>query len=660
MPPSDHKQFVTPEEERALLGWIINSTDDWIWSVDAKSFGLLSFNESLRLYFLNKRDIVIARGMRPDDLFPAGSPLIDSWKGYYQQAIDAGHCRTEYEVYAGTNVLALNLNRLERDGEIIGISVFAKDTTKEWQARRQLEIDRRHAIELQARQALILNTIPQSVFWKDLQGRYLGCNIGFAHGAGLGSPDEIIGKTDFDLPWPEKDAKAYRADDQAVIASGQPRLHIKEQILQANGSRIHADTSKIPLIDSDGVAYGVVGVYEDISERMQAEEALQRTTRTLRTLSAGNEALVHASHEDELLEQMVRIIVTAGDYAMAWVGYAENDTDQSVREVAGYADNGVHPVHERQSWADNALGQSPAGKAVRTGKAQLVRDIQANMDMAPWHGPLTHAGFISGLALPLTDGARVFGVLNIYARESQAFEPGELALLEELANDLAYGIVNLRREQERNKAGERLRRSLEQTIGVIAATVESRDPSTAGHQRRVAELATAIATEMELPPATIEGIRFGALIHDMGNMQVPAGILARPGRLASVEFELIKVHPQIGFEIIKDIDFPWPVATMIHQHHERLDGSGYPLGLRGDEISLEARIIGVADVVEAMMSHRPYRPRLTLDQALAEIIQHRGQRFDARVVDACVRLWREKHFAFGSTPETPHHAPSAS
>jgi len=142
----------------------------------------------------------------------------------------------------------------------------------------------------------------------------------------------------------------------------------------------------------------------------------------------------------------------------------------------------------------------------------------------------------------------------------------------------------------------------------------------------------------------IEGIHFGALIHDLGKVQVPAELLSKPGKLSKIELELIKTHPQAGYEIVKDIAFPWPVAAMVHQHHERLDGSGYPQGLKGDEIAREACVLAVADVVEAMASHRPYRPGWGITAALAEIEKHRGTRYHPIPVDACLRLFREKHF----------------
>jgi len=189
-----------------------------------------------------------------------------------------------------------------------------------------------------------------------------------------------------------------------------------------------------------------------------------------------------------------------------------------------------------------------------------------------------------------------------------------------------------------------LRKTVEGTILAMSFTVESRDPYTAGHQKRVSDIALAIAENMDLSREEMEGIRVGGLIHDMGKIAVPAEILSKPGRLNEHEFALIKDHAQTGFDILKSIELPWPVAQIAYQHHERLDGSGYPRNLKGDEIIMEARIIAVADVIEAMASHRPYRPALGLDKALEEIHINRGVLFDAEAVDACLKLFKEKNY----------------
>ncbi len=180
----------------------------------------------------------------------------------------------------------------------------------------------------------------------------------------------------------------------------------------------------------------------------------------------------------------------------------------------------------------------------------------------------------------------------------------------------------------------------------MASTVENRDPYTAGHQLRVRDLSVAIAEQLELGPDVIRGVTYGAMIHDIGKMAVPAEILNRPGKLTDLEFEMIKAHPQVGAEIISDVEFPWPVRSVVLQHHERLDGSGYPHGLKAGEISNEAQIVAVADVVEAMSSHRPYRAALGIDAALDEITKGRGVLFDTKAVNACIGLFRDHRFEF--------------
>jgi putative nucleotidyltransferase with HDIG domain len=200
------------------------------------------------------------------------------------------------------------------------------------------------------------------------------------------------------------------------------------------------------------------------------------------------------------------------------------------------------------------------------------------------------------------------------------------------------------RTADLRKLAEDLRKALESIIHVIALTVETRDPYTAGHQRRVANLAKAIALEMGLLDGVVKSIYVAAVIHDLGKISVPAEILSKPSRLTENEFSLIKDHARVGNNILKDVVFPWDIARMVLQHHERINGSGYPVGLSGVDILLEAKVIMVADVVEAMASHRPYRPALGVDKALEEISKNRGVFYDPDVVDACVTLFKEKGF----------------
>ena len=191
---------------------------------------------------------------------------------------------------------------------------------------------------------------------------------------------------------------------------------------------------------------------------------------------------------------------------------------------------------------------------------------------------------------------------------------------------------------------QRLQKTIKEIIQAMAYIGEVRDPYTAGHQRRVAQLSFEIAKMMGLQDQEYEGLTMAAFVHDIGKILVPADILSKPGKLTKPEFDMLKDHTRIGYEILKTIEFPWPIAKIVLQHHERMDGSGYPAGLMGNQIIIEAKILAVADVVEAMSSHRPYRPALGVDKALEEINQHRGTLYDTQVVDACVKLFMDKGF----------------
>ncbi|MFO7665640.1 MAG: HD-GYP domain-containing protein [Desulfobacterales bacterium] len=191
-----------------------------------------------------------------------------------------------------------------------------------------------------------------------------------------------------------------------------------------------------------------------------------------------------------------------------------------------------------------------------------------------------------------------------------------------------------------------LQMALEGVIQMLTIASEVRDPYVAGHQRRVTDLAISIAKEMGLPENVVAGIRMAALIHDIGKLRIPAEILNKPAKINDLEFQLVKTHPEVGYDILKNIDFPWPIADIVLQHHERMNGSGYPRKIKGPEILIEARIINVADVVEAMASHRPYRPSLGIEKSLEQISKNRGILYDDEVVDACLRLFREKRFKF--------------
>jgi PAS domain S-box-containing protein len=231
-------------------------------------------------------------------------------------------------------------------------------------------------------------------------------------------------------------------------------------------------------------------------------------------------------------------------------------------------------------------------------------------------------------------------------------EVSEVPIRDENGNTTAIECI-FHNISERKKAElglktsvEKLRKALAGTIQAMALTVETRDAYTAGHQRRVTDLARSIAQEMGMNENDVDGLRMAGVIHDLGKISVPGEILNKPGKLTKLEFDLIKIHPQTGFDILKNITFQWPIAQMVLQQHERLDGSGYPHGLRGEDILQEAKILAVSDVVEAMSSHRPYRATLGIDMALEEITANKNILYDADIVDTAVDLFTNKNFQF--------------
>jgi PAS domain S-box-containing protein/putative nucleotidyltransferase with HDIG domain len=226
---------------------------------------------------------------------------------------------------------------------------------------------------------------------------------------------------------------------------------------------------------------------------------------------------------------------------------------------------------------------------------------------------------------------------------SQLFEYRNKPIVITMARDIRQ---RKKTEDELQRSYYSLQKAMNSTITTMASLVELKDPYTAGHQVRVSKLACAIANELGLSVDQIDGIRASGLVHDIGKISIPSEILSKPGILNDTEFTMIKTHPSVGYEILKKIEFPWPVAQTVQQHHERLDGSGYPYGLSGDDINIEARIISIADIVEAMATHRPYRPALGINKALEEIIQYKGILYDPQAVDACIHLFNVKGFQF--------------
>lgn len=377
-----------------------------------------------------------------------------------------------------------------------------------------------------------------------------------------------------------------------------------------------------------------------------------RINRALKTTSAIITTLLNTGNEKDLLKQICKDIVNIGGYSFAWVSFVEYNERKSITPIAyaGFEEEYLNTIHI--SLTEHNIG--PNGTAIRTGKPFVCRNIETDPIFAPWRDEALKRGYKSMIALPLHYGeTESIGALGIYSDEQDVFDEEEVSLLNNMALDVTYGIISLRTGIERDNYAKELEQSLErlkelfhQTVASLEVVIKIRDPYTAIHQRKVSNLASAIALEMGLPEDQITAILIAATLHDIGKINVPSDILNKPGQLTEFEYGIIKSHSQSGYDVIKNINFPWSIDKIILQHHERIDGSGYPLGIKGDEILLAARILGVADVVEAISSHRPYRPALGIDKALEEISSKKGTLYDPEVVDACLNLFNYKKFEF--------------
>jgi len=348
-----------------------------------------------------------------------------------------------------------------------------------------------------------------------------------------------------------------------------------------------------PMDLGGGRISGGVGIIEDITERKRMDEALRERESTL---------------------QKIFDILPVG----LW--FADKNGKLLRGNPAGVKIWGAEPHVAPSEYGVFKARRLPSGKEIAPDDWALVHSIKNGMTIMD-----------ELLEIDAFDGTKKV-ILNYTAP---------------VLNDdgkIQGAIVVNQDITDRKNSMDQLRKALGGTVQAIALVVESKDPYTAGHQRRVADISRAIATEMGLSPNQIEGIRMAGIIHDIGKVSVPAEILSMPRNLSNLEFSLIKTHAQSGYDILKDIEFPWPIARMVLEHHERMDGSGYPNGLAGDQILLESRVLAVADVVEAMATYRPYRAAVGLSAALEEIAKNRGILYDPDAADACLRLFREKGF----------------
>ena len=446
----------------------------------------------------------------------------------------------------------------------------------------------------EAQVTMLTNSIAHAIYGLDMEGCCTFINAAGVKALGYGDASELLGRNMHALVHHTRaDGSVYPYEECPSfhsIRDGESSHREKEMLWRKDGSSFPVAYWTYPVLQN-GQRYGAVVTFLDITEQLRVKGELKHSQVLLNTIVENIPAMVFLKRAEDLRFELFN---RAGEQLL---GYSrddmlgKNDYDLFSQEQAGFF-------------------------------SQKDRDVLAS------HRPLE----IPEEPVKTADGSEKWLDTFKTGLYDESNRPTHLL-------GVSIDITARKRMQDELREQHRiLGQALEGTIHTVSMAVEVRDPYTAGHQRRVAELACAIAQAMGLGEERIQGVRMGALIHDIGKIGVPAEILSKPSRLSTVEFQMVREHAVMGFDILKDVTFPWPVADIAHQHHERIDGSGYPQGLKGESILLEARIIGVADVVESMASHRPYRPALGMPAALEEITGKRGVCYDAAVVDACLQV----------------------
>jgi PAS domain S-box-containing protein len=463
------------------------------------------------------------------------------------------------------------------EGQITGFIEVVEDITE----RKQTEAALRQSEE---RFRLVFEKAPIGIMHYDQTSTITDCNAKFAEI--IGAPKEkFIG---FNMIRQLQDDQMQKA--VAAALDGQVGYYEGDYLSVTAGKLTPVRAIYQPILSPEGVISGGITIFEDITERRQAESELKLKEKLL---DSASDSIFLYDLEGNFL------YVNEAAYITRWYGKEE--------------------LLSLGAWA---LG-TPEATAYRD---DILKELWANGELIFESQHRRKDGSV----MPVEIYARILVV-----------EDRELIL------SVARDITERKQAETQVRQGlDRFHQALKGTVAALANTVEIKDPYTAGHQRRVAQLSCAMARDLGWLPDRVEGLQVLCFLHDLGKIAVPAEILNKPGKISPTEFSLIKVHPQVGYDILKDISFPWPVALGVLQHHERLDGSGYPSGLTKGEITPEAKILAVADVVEAMATHRPYRPARGIDQALEEIIRNRGKLYDPDAVDVCVRLFTEKDFRF--------------
>ena len=428
--------------------------------------------------------------------------------------------------------------------------------------------------------------------------------------------------------------------------SSHAAIHTGLHLLRKDGSLLPVQIWASESLDFDGRTVAVVE-FRDMTDQLQNENELKAKNWALSAFSGAALALSQTESEAELLQAICEAITRESAYSLAAVVIAGDDPNKA-HHLAATAGAAINEEHLKEGEGMSSW-DSPSGICIRTKKNYIVDDFETDSYLEHFRDAAKKMDVRSLAAIPLFVEGAWTGALIVVSGEQGVFGAEPMAVFSRLGEQMVHGIESLRRkaelEAERHNlevARRHLTEVLGSTVGAMVKAMEMRDPYTAGHEGRVAEISVAIGREMGWDEGKLLGIRLAAMVHDIGKIAIPAEILTRPGKLNEAEFMLVKAHAETGHSILKDVPFTWPVATMVKQHHERLDGTGYPLGIRGDEILIESRVLAVADMVEAMASDRPYRRAWGLEYALRQVESEAGTKLDAEVVRICAELFREK------------------
>ena len=386
---------------------------------------------------------------------------------------------------------------------------------------------------------------------------------------------------------------------------------------------------------------------------MESLSDLQKQNWALLAHAKASLALVRSNNRDDLISGVCNAIVNQSPYILAWVGLAMHDNLKTVQVIGSHGVAADYAKGIDVKWSpDTSAGKGPTGQCIQTSLPVLILDTENDPRFLPWRERSKPYGIRSVIAVPIKDHEpQAIAALTVYANLPNAFGEVEIQLFESLAKEIGFGLAAIEKQQlldeeikERERLNDQLIKTLNSTIEAMSKTMEWRDPYTAGHQKKVALLSQAIARKLGWGEERIKGLYLAALVHDLGKIATPSEILTKPSMLTETELALIKEHSKTGYDILKDIPFTWPIAQAVYQHHERIDGSGYPNQLVGDAIIPEAKILAIADTIESMTSHRPYRPGLGLEKAILQVKSEAGKTLDPAICEVACQLSEQDEF----------------